>query len=148
MDLWLNSDKRFLVTGKKSLLSCQFLHFRFLTTLFYQQRNFFNYFFLIKINKTSGRYAYPHKLLSNQFWTLEQILKFGEIDYYNKVKHYGTILELLLIHADDKLNDSVAKNFLFDFVNKVKNFYFIFFVKNHLLIKDKRWRRNKHRTSY
>ncbi|RNA32095.1 LETM1 domain-containing 1 [Brachionus plicatilis] len=66
-------------------------------------------------------YAYPHKLLSNQFWTLEQILKFGEIDYYNKVKHYGTILELLLIHADDKLNDSVAKNFLFDFVNKIKD---------------------------
>ncbi|CAF0784682.1 unnamed protein product [Brachionus calyciflorus] len=66
-------------------------------------------------------YAYPHKLLSNQFWTLEQQLKFGEIDYYNKVKHYSTILELLLIHTDDKLDDTVAKNYMFDLVNKIKD---------------------------
>lgn len=76
-------------------------------------------FRFISIFKLS--YAYPHKLLSNQFWTLEQILKFGETDYFNKVKHYGTILELLLIHADEKLTDSKAKNFLFDLVDRVKN---------------------------
>lgn len=66
--------------------------------------------------------------MCRQFWTLEQILKFGELDYYNKLKLYNPLLDHLQIHAEQKLADDIqAKNVLIDLLEKVDFLRFEFF---------------------
>ncbi len=64
------------------------------------------------------RYLYPHKLLCHQFWTIEQKLKFGELDHLKKLELHHPLISQLLQHADTHLgeDESKTKNELIDFV--------------------------------
>jgi hypothetical protein len=61
----------------------------------------------------------PDKLLCRHFWSTEQFLEFNEAIHIKKVKLYDQILTSLTMQADMKLDDTVAKNVLIDFVQRV-----------------------------
>lgn len=66
-------------------------------------------------------YMYPHRLLCHQFWTLDQTLKFNEIDHLKRVDLYESVLNTLASHADLKLGLEYSKEkyAVIDCINKV-----------------------------
>lgn len=68
-------------------------------------------------------YMFPHKLLCHQFWSIEQKLKFGELDHLKKIALHAPILDDLLIHADKHLTDkdTTAKYEIIDLVKRINN---------------------------
>lgn len=92
----------------------------------------FYFFYLLFFTE---RYMFPRQLLTRHFWTQEQSQAFLKIQMTNKLKHYDSILDYMLILSQyihsEKYQSQVKKA-----VNKVSLFFlssilFFFFSNRH-----------------
>jgi hypothetical protein len=76
-------------------------------------------------------YMYPHRLLCQQLWTLDQKLHFAEIDHVKRKELHDQLLDLLVLHADQKLDfhRQSEKYAIIDCISKVKDY-----TSNHISI--------------